>query len=192
MRFSVQHTCSAQLNRQRSNCAACWAYVLLKRRSQTSHALLPFPPQVDLSADKLAVNGRPLSTAAASTLCHFAVHKPVGYTCSTAGQTLQQLRCLASTCATPSPPPTPTQQSQKPCLPPLLLLHLPPQVNLSADKLAVNGRPLSTAAASTLCHFAVHKPVGYICSNVSRQPGMRAIDLLQPYLDSWQQKHKVK
>lgn len=66
------------------------------------------------------------------------------------------------------------------------------QVDLSVDRLVVDGQRLGTAAAQTLCHFAVHKPVGYICSNVSKQPGRRAIDLLQPWLDSWQQRHKVR
>jgi 16S rRNA U516 pseudouridylate synthase RsuA-like enzyme len=65
-------------------------------------------------------------------------------------------------------------------------------VDLAVDKLVVEGRKVTTAAASTLCHFAVHKPVGYICSNVSKQPGMRAVDLLRPWLDQWQQKHKVR
>lgn len=65
-------------------------------------------------------------------------------------------------------------------------------MDLSVDKLIFDGRRVTTAAASTLCHFAVHKPVGYICSNVSKQPGMRAVDLLQPWLDKWQQKHKVR
>jgi 16S rRNA U516 pseudouridylate synthase RsuA-like enzyme len=64
-------------------------------------------------------------------------------------------------------------------------------VDLAVDKLVVEGRKVTTAAASTLCHFAVNKPVGYICSNVSKQPGKRAVDLLQPWLDQWQQKHKV-
>jgi len=65
------------------------------------------------------------------------------------------------------------------------------QVDLTADALFVDGRRISAAAASALCYFAVNKPAGYICSNVSKQPGKRAVDLLQPWLDSWQLKHKV-
>lgn len=64
------------------------------------------------------------------------------------------------------------------------------KVDLTADALFVDGRRISAAAASALCYFAVNKPAGYICSNVSKQPGKRAVDLLQPWLDSWQLKHK--
>jgi hypothetical protein len=43
-----------------------------------------------------------------------------------------------------------------------------------------------------LHYFALNKPPGYICSNVSHNsPGKRAADLLQPWLDDWQQQHKV-
>eukprot|EP00879_Flechtneria_rotunda_P023709 GHRR01025100.1.p1 GENE.GHRR01025100.1~~GHRR01025100.1.p1 ORF type:complete len:198 (+),score=68.35 GHRR01025100.1:1583-2176(+) len=37
----------------------------------------------------------------------------------------------------------------------------------------------------------MNKPAGYICSNVSdKAPGKRAVDLLQPWLSQWEQKHK--
>jgi 16S rRNA U516 pseudouridylate synthase RsuA-like enzyme len=44
-----------------------------------------------------------------------------------------------------------------------------------------------------LHYFALNKPPGYICSNVSHNaPGKRAADLLQPWLDDWQRQHKVR
>jgi hypothetical protein len=44
-----------------------------------------------------------------------------------------------------------------------------------------------------LHYFALNKPPGYICSNVSHNaPGKRAADLLQPWVEDWQRQHKVR
>lgn len=75
-----------------------------------------------------------------------------------------------------------------------LLLVWAVQVDATRDALEVQGRRLAAqpAAGGELHYFAVNKPPGYICSSVSdRAPGKRAVDLLQPWLDGWQQQHKV-
>ncbi len=67
------------------------------------------------------------------------------------------------------------------------------KVDSNKDILQVHGRPISKPAVVGYHYFAVNKPPGYICSNVSNKaPGKRAVDLLQPWLDTWQQEHKVK
>lgn len=154
--------------------------------------------QVDLSDDRVVVDGRNVTTAAASILCYFAHCHIVtaSHLCSVPHLVLQvdlSVDKLIVDGRTVTTGAASTLHSSAVCLtlsafPTTLCLM---QVDLSVDKLVVDGRKVTTAAASTLCHFAVNKPVGYICSNVSKQPGMRAVDLLQPWLDKWQQKHKV-
>jgi len=46
-------------------------------------------------------------------------------------------------------------------------------------------------AAGQLHYFVLNKPTGYILACLRKAPGKRAVDLLQPWLDQWQQEHKV-
>ncbi|WIA40579.1 hypothetical protein OEZ86_013920 [Tetradesmus obliquus] len=68
------------------------------------------------------------------------------------------------------------------------------RVDAAADVLEVAGTgrlQLAAPGGPELHYFALNKPPGYICSNVSHNaPGKRAADLLQPWLDSWQRQHK--
>eukprot|EP00882_Tetradesmus_deserticola_P009011 GHRQ01009506.1.p1 GENE.GHRQ01009506.1~~GHRQ01009506.1.p1 ORF type:complete len:197 (+),score=35.10 GHRQ01009506.1:192-782(+) len=68
------------------------------------------------------------------------------------------------------------------------------RVDPAADVLEVTGKgrlQLTAPGGPELHYFALNKPPGYICSNVSHNaPGKRAADLLQPWLDSWRQQHK--
>ncbi|KAI8473740.1 MAG: pseudouridine synthase [Monoraphidium minutum] len=74
------------------------------------------------------------------------------------------------------------------------------------DRVSLDGRELRLAAGpgrrpagssggggggagTGLYYFAVNKPVGYICSNVSSRPGRRAVDLLDSWLTRWRRKH---
>jgi hypothetical protein len=123
------------------------------------HAACCISMQVNVSADRLFVEGTRVSAAAAAPQHH------------------PDVTLLTPLCLTPPP-----------CVPPVP----PMQVNTSADRLFVEGTRVSAAAASTSCYFAVHKPAGYICSNVSKEPGTRAVDLLQPWLDKWQDRHRVR
>ena len=67
------------------------------------------------------------------------------------------------------------------------------QVNLSRDKLALDGRPISTAAAIKKYYFALNKPKGYICSNKgdgSEGSGDRlVVDLFTAWLKGWKARH---
>lgn len=51
----------------------------------------------------------------------------------------------------------------------------------------------AAAAGQPLLHyFAVHKPIGFICSNVSTKPGKRVVDLLEGWAQQWLRKQKDK
>ena len=56
----------------------------------------------------------------------------------------------------------------------------------------VRGKPLVAAPKAELYYFAVHKPPGYICSNICRNENKRAVDLLKPWLEEWEAKKKAK
>jgi 16S rRNA U516 pseudouridylate synthase RsuA-like enzyme len=56
----------------------------------------------------------------------------------------------------------------------------------------VRGKPLVPSPTAECYYFAVHKPPGYICSNVCQKEGKRAVDLLKPWLEEWEVKKKAK
>lgn len=66
------------------------------------------------------------------------------------------------------------------------------KVNMSKDKVVVEGRALSAAMLPRKYYFAVNKPKGYICSNkVEREegPGGRLlVDLFQDWLQQWRKR----
>jgi len=67
------------------------------------------------------------------------------------------------------------------------------QIDLSKDKLALDGKILSTMAANKKYYFALNKPKGYICSNKgdgSEGSGDRlVIDLFEEWLKGWKYRH---
>lgn len=67
------------------------------------------------------------------------------------------------------------------------------QINLSKDKLALDGRPVSMMAANKKYYFAMNKPKGYICSNKgdgSEGSGDRlVVDLFAEWLKGWKSRH---
>ncbi len=65
------------------------------------------------------------------------------------------------------------------------------QVDLSKDKLAVDGRPLSTADSLKKYYFALNKPKGFICSNTSDKAewdGRLVINLFDDWIAQWKTK----
>ncbi|KAI3428645.1 hypothetical protein D9Q98_007468 [Chlorella vulgaris] len=64
------------------------------------------------------------------------------------------------------------------------------QVDLRKDKVAVNGREISTAAVQRKFYFALNKPKGFICSNKSEHDdggeGRLVINLFDDWLARWQ------
>lgn len=69
-------------------------------------------------------------------------------------------------------------------------------VDATADRVAVDGKPLALAAAPKTHVFAVNKPKGYICSNVETgdkaEAGKRVVDLLAPWLEEWRRRNPGK
>ncbi|GFH07162.1 S4 RNA-binding domain-containing protein [Haematococcus lacustris] len=68
-------------------------------------------------------------------------------------------------------------------------------VDPAVDKISVNGTAIKSAQFNErLYHFVVNKPKGYICSSAVSEdkPGMRVIDLLQPWVDIWRKDPKHK
>jgi pseudouridine synthase len=75
------------------------------------------------------------------------------------------------------------------------------QVVLGRDKLALDGRPLSTAAATSKYYFALNKPKGYICASgggegrgggAAAAPGAgdkRVEALFDDWLSGWKRRH---
>ncbi|KAH7617288.1 putative ribosomal large subunit pseudouridine synthase SVR1, chloroplastic [Nannochloris sp. 'desiccata'] len=67
------------------------------------------------------------------------------------------------------------------------------QIDLSKDKLALDGKVVSTMAANKKYYFALNKPKGYICSNKgdgSEGSGDRlVIDLFEEWLKGWKYRH---
>ena len=67
------------------------------------------------------------------------------------------------------------------------------QINISKDKLAMDGRPVSTMAVNKKYYFALNKPKGYICSNQgdgSEGSGDRlVVDIFEAWLKGWKSRH---
>eukprot|EP00877_Chromochloris_zofingiensis_P003101 jgi/Chrzof1/12792/Cz07g07220.t1 len=68
----------------------------------------------------------------------------------------------------------------------LLITDPGTKVDASKDVILVNDEPLDIGPQKQY-YFAVFKPTGYICSNVSSKPGRRAVDLLEPWLKTWKE-----
>jgi pseudouridine synthase len=66
------------------------------------------------------------------------------------------------------------------------------QVDLSSDKVIVNGKPISASAIPRRFYFALNKPKGYICSNVSGDGYQGEGRLVVDLFNEWLQKHKQK
>ncbi len=65
------------------------------------------------------------------------------------------------------------------------------KVDAAKDVIEVDGKRIAVGDAKPLLYyFALNKPSGYVCSNVSSKPGKRAVDLLEPWLRDWKKRNE--
>jgi hypothetical protein len=64
-------------------------------------------------------------------------------------------------------------------------------IDPARDRVQVAGKAVDVRV-KPVYYFALYKPPGYVCSQASRPgyEGLRAVDLLQPWLDEWSKKNE--